>query len=77
MNQAKTDPNGNTSLYRNGHQLNCPYQPALALPGQLSGQIQIMRMPCSSICPMFEQRIGEIHLNCTKTIIQVKTLDVP
>jgi hypothetical protein len=52
----KSDSYGNV-LLRNGHELFCPYQPALAIPGQNSfGQMQIniQRMPCCTNCPFAE-----------------------
>jgi len=75
--KIKTDPSGVTTLQRRDGQLTCPYQPALALPGQLSGQIQIMRMPCSSLCPMFEIQVAAVFLHCTRTEIPIETLEVP
>ena len=75
--KLKTDPSGTTTINRNDQQLTCPYQPALALPGQLSGQIQIMRMPCSSLCPMFEIGTTKIVLHCTRTEMPIETLELP
>jgi len=74
---TKTDQSGSVVMIRGKEQLNCPYQPALAIPGQLSGQIQIIRMPCNSSCPMFEQRADAIHLNCTGTVLKKAALDIP
>ena len=42
--------NKETILEIDGNQSICPFTPAIPIPGNM-GQIQIMRMPCSSSCP--------------------------
>ena len=42
--------NKESLLEIDGMQSICPFTPAIPVPGNV-GQIQIMRMPCSSICP--------------------------
>jgi hypothetical protein len=77
MTTTKQDQQGNTVIIKDGNQLICPYQQPLALPGQLAGQIQIMRLPCSSLCPMFNLTPGKITLKCTNTVIETGLNSVP
>lgn len=42
---------GEKVLMINERQSVCPYVPAILLKGQM-GQMQIMRMPCTSLCPL-------------------------
>ena len=79
MIKTKEQQPGVFTLYRNDHQLQCPYQPALALPGQLSGQIQIIRSPCSTLCPMCIVTDTWVMLECTKTEIKKEksVIEVP
>lgn len=41
---------GESVLHIDGNQSICPFVPAIPLSGSM-GQIQIMRMPCTSLCP--------------------------
>lgn len=48
----------------------CPDQQSIVLPGQLQGQLQILRNPCASNCPFFINEVNKIELICrTRTII--------
>jgi hypothetical protein len=48
----------------------CPDQQSIVLPGQLQGQLQILRNPCASNCPFFFIKNNSIDLECrTKTIL--------
>lgn len=42
--------NNDKLLEIDGNQSICPFTPAIPIPGNM-GQIQIMRMPCTSSCP--------------------------
>lgn len=42
---------GEKVLMINEKQSVCPYVPAILIKGQM-GQMQIMRMPCTSLCPL-------------------------
>jgi hypothetical protein len=43
---------GEKVLMINNAQSVCPYVPAILLKGNMVGQMQIMRMPCTSLCPL-------------------------
>lgn len=59
--------NGETETLVRGNVVQfCPYQPALILPGQLQGQLQIQRTPCGNWCPLFINHAGKPVLNCKK-----------
>jgi len=47
---TKKGQQGDLVLHINGNQSICPYVQALPMQGQY-GQIQIMRLPCTSSCP--------------------------
>lgn len=48
----------------------CPDQQSIVLPGQLQGQLQILRNPCASNCPFFINQINTIELICrNRTVI--------
>jgi hypothetical protein len=47
---TKKGQQGDLILHINGNQSICPYVQALPMQGQY-GQIQIMRLPCTSSCP--------------------------
>lgn len=44
-------PNGEFILNKNGVQAYCPKIGPLPVPKQLTGEIQLMRCPCSTLCP--------------------------
>lgn len=67
----KTDQSGATQLIRNGQPLNCPYQPAQLIPGNLAGQMQIIRIPCTSACPMFMESGSVVKIACNDVILTV------
>jgi hypothetical protein len=52
--------NSDILLEIDGNQSICPFTPAIPIPGSM-GQIQIMRMPCTSSCP-HASHSGEIWL---------------
>jgi hypothetical protein len=53
------------SLFRNDVIQFCPFQPALILPGQIQGQLQIQRTPCGTHCPHFNiDQDGNHFLTC-------------
>lgn len=55
------------SLFRGNVIQFCPFQPALILPGQIQGQIQVQRTPCGTHCPHFLiDDSGKHLLNCKK-----------
>lgn len=47
---TKKGQQGDLVLHINGNQSICPFVQALPMQGQY-GQIQIMRLPCTSSCP--------------------------
>ena len=54
------------TLTRNNVVQFCPFQPAIILPGQIQGQLQLQRTPCGNWCPLFENKAGKPVLNCKK-----------
>ena len=50
----------------NDEPLLCPDQIPIVLPGQLHGQLQILREPCQSSCPFFHYlgKENEVLLLC-------------
>jgi len=42
------------ALCRGGVPCNCPYQPALVLPGSVQGTAQITRLSCNTGCALFQ-----------------------
>lgn len=60
---------GEKVLFINDIQSVCPYVPAILIKGQV-GQMQIMRMPCTSLCPLVNLENVEVSANgvATKTI---------
>jgi hypothetical protein len=59
---------GEDVLIINGIQSICPFTPALMIGGNL-GQTQILRLPCSTVCPFAhlesdDEDITEYHISC-------------
>ena len=50
-------------LHINGTQSICPYTAPIPFQGNV-GQVQIMRMPCSTLCPLASSHDGKYHINC-------------
>ena len=48
---ARKDPNSGMSLFFGEHQSICPFVPAIPMQGSM-GQVQLVRMPCVSSCPL-------------------------
>jgi len=46
-----------------GRQSVCPYTAPIPFPGNM-GQIQIMRMPCSTLCPLAEIKENQYVISC-------------
>lgn len=57
---------GEDVLFINGLQSICPFTPALIVGGHL-GQTQIIRLPCSTVCPLSNTNFtgGKYNLSCT------------
>ena len=65
---------GEKVLVINDMQSVCPYVPAIPIKGQM-GQMQIMRMPCTSLCPLVNLENVEVSANgeAVKTILIYET----
>lgn len=50
-------------LFINGSQSVCPFVDPIPMQGQV-GQIQIMRLPCNTLCPLCQHKGNEWTLNC-------------
>ena len=57
MYTTKKGQQGEDVLFINGMQSICPFTPALLVGGNL-GQTQIIRLPCSTVCPFATVRQG-------------------
>jgi len=53
---------GEKILTINGSQSVCPFVPAIVIKGTV-GQMQVMRMPCSSLCPLVNLNNVEVSAN--------------
>jgi len=64
---------GEDVLFINGMQSICPFTPALMIGGNL-GQTQIIRLPCSTVCPhaVLHNKRSEYEMWCTGTKSFVK-----
>jgi hypothetical protein len=51
--RAVKTPNGDYTLFFGETQSICPFVPAIPMQGAM-GQVQLMRMPCTSSCPLVE-----------------------
>jgi len=62
---TKKGQQGEDVLNINGMQSICPFTPALVIGGNL-GQTQIIRLPCSTVCPFATlENNGQYLINCT------------
>jgi len=63
---TKKGQQGEDVLNINGIQSICPFTPALVVGGNL-GQTQIIRLPCSTVCPFatLENENSQYLINCT------------
>jgi hypothetical protein len=62
---TKKGQQGEDVLNINGIQSICPFTPALVVGGNL-GQTQIIRLPCSTVCPFATlEREDAYCINCT------------
>ena len=50
-------------LQIDGKQSVCPFSAPIPFQGNM-GQIQIMRMPCSTLCPLAQYQDGKYYLDC-------------
>lgn len=51
--QVKKGQQGDSILFIDGMQSACPFVQPIPMQGNV-GQIQIMRLPCTNICPLVE-----------------------
>lgn len=61
---TKKGQQGDLVLHINGNQSICPYVQALPMQGQY-GQIQIMRLPCTSSCPHVTLKDEKWIISCS------------
>lgn len=47
---TQTGQGGEKNLFIDGNQSVCPFVPAIPIQGNM-GQVQLMRIPCSTLCP--------------------------
>jgi hypothetical protein len=59
----KKGQQGEEVLNINGFQSVCPYVAPLPFQGQM-GQVQIIRMPCSTLCPHASIKENDYHITC-------------
>lgn len=66
MNQytTKKGQQGDVVLEVNGMQSICPFVQAIQVQGNM-GQIQIMRLPCTNVCPHVEVTESEWVVTCS------------
>lgn len=60
---VKKGQQGEEVLNINGVQSVCPYVAPLPFQGQM-GQVQIIRMPCSTLCPHASIKENDYHITC-------------
>ena len=74
--KLKLKPNSivNMIVDDNNQPLLCPDQQSIVLPGQLQGQLQIMREPCSSNCPFFYHDLLKeaVIIKCRQTDVIIE-----
>ena len=63
-------------LFINDLQSVCPFVQAIPMQGNM-GQVQIMRLPCTSVCPMVELGKDEWTINCSSKPKTFKIQDEP
>jgi hypothetical protein len=51
----------------------CPFRGPIAVPGQLAGQIQFVNISCSSQCPFFKVKDGEVIRECVNHKTETKS----
>lgn len=59
--QARKGQQGDLVLFKDGMQSICPFVQPITMQGNM-GQVQLMRLPCTSLCPLSE--VGEDHWSC-------------
>ena len=55
----------------NGKQSICPFTNAIPMQGQMGG-FQIMRMPCSTLCPHASLEDNKVYITCGGQSIEFK-----
>lgn len=63
-------------LFINNLQSVCPFVQAIPMQGNM-GQVQIMRLPCTSVCPMVELGKDEWTISCSSKPKTFKIEDEP
>jgi hypothetical protein len=78
MYTTKKGQQGEDVLFINEIQSICPFTPALVVGGNL-GQTQIIRLPCSTVCPFATIRKGVweyvIGCNGNKEVLILKSIE--
>lgn len=79
--EVKKGQQNELMLFINGLQSICPYVQPIPMQGSV-GQVQIMRVPCTSNCPLVELGEEEWTISCSSTpktfkVIEEKRQDPP
>lgn len=61
--EVKKGQQGEKVLFVDGNQSICPYSAPIPFQGNM-GQVQILRMPCSNLCPLVEIHDNEWSIRC-------------
>jgi len=72
MYEAKESPNHGHILFKDGREAFCPFQQPVPTQG-LSG-VGLMRMPCSTNCPMANLEIDESPLEVEDSVFSITNL---
>jgi hypothetical protein len=61
--EVKKGQQGDSILFIDGMQSACPFVQPIPMQGNM-GQIQIMRLPCTSICPLASNDKNQWKIRC-------------
>jgi hypothetical protein len=61
--EVKKGQQGDSILFIDGMQSACPFVQPIPMQGNM-GQIQIMRLPCTSICPLASYDKNQWKIRC-------------
>lgn len=64
------DKNGVTTFTVKGKTQLCPFIPPLVLGGKLGG-VEVMKTPCSSDCPLYEEIDEVLNISCGGDLVSI------
>ena len=73
--EVRKGQQGDSILFIDGMQSACPYVQPIPMQGNM-GQIQIMRLPCTNICPLAEYDKTQWKIRCNGSL-QILTVQEP